>query len=401
LRILLSHYLLDDDTPPARIVHALRDEFQLLGHEVAIHRSAGPPRPVHRGGSGQSRRRLGLVRDKVWFAKAIARNFPMLRRDLRAVQGFRPDVVVVRQDSYCASMALACRLKGVPYVLYADAPVAYESRIFESNGRWHPPALVEAIEQSGLSRSSAVTTMSHPAAAQLGLYRVDRPIHVIPNGVHPDRYPQLSDEERRQRRAALGIDAPVVLGFQGTFRAFHGIDRLRELMLGTAQRPDIHWLLIGDGPERSALEASVSGRVAATFLGRRPHETMGELLSLVDIAVAPHQFVNGNFYFSPLKILEYAASGCAIVASHQGDIPWLLDEGRAGIVLEAPEVSAWLGAVDRLLDDSTLRRSLGQAARRHVLDHFTWKRVAEQYEDVLQSAVSSRDFSPTLRVNHQ
>ena len=54
------------------------------------------------------------------------------------------------------------------------------------------------------------------------------------------------------------------------------------------------------------------------------------MLSLVDVAVVPHAYSASHFYFCPLIILEFAAAGCAVIASSQGDIPNLLDDGRAG-----------------------------------------------------------------------
>src|SRR5262245_38524737 len=124
MKILFSHYLVDDDNPPARIVHAVAQELRGLGHEVDVHRSFGPLGPSQPGGTdraGAGRRRTQAIRDRLWFARAVARNVPMYRRDLQAIQRYQPDVIVARQDAYCVSMALAARQSGVPLVTYADA----------------------------------------------------------------------------------------------------------------------------------------------------------------------------------------------------------------------------------------------------------------------------------------
>lgn len=390
MRILFSHCQLDDDNPPVRTIEAIGHELRGLGHEVRVHRSFGPPRPAGAGGAGAGRARwLARAKGRLWFAKAMARNVPMGRRDRRAIAAFRPDVVLVRADAYYHSMATAAARAGVPLVTYADAPFAYETRLYHRKARWHPPGLVEAVERRALAPSRAVIATSHPTARKLEEdYKLGLPTRVVPNGLHPERFPALSGDDRRAGRAALGIDAPHVVGFQGTFKAFHGVDRLRDLMLATSHRADAHWLLIGDGPERAGLERAVAGRVAATFLGRRPAAEVGSLLGLVDVAVVPHQKVEGIFYLSPLKVIESAAAGCAVVASDQGDIPWLLDDGRAGVLLADPDIAAWAAAVGSLLDDAPRRRSLGAAARRHVSENFTWRRIAEQYEDVLREAAA-------------
>ena len=391
MKILYSHYLADDTHPAAQMVRRIAEELRGLGHAVEIHRSLGPapagPKAEESREVGSRSRRGASVRGAAWFLKAILRNAGMSRRDLEALDRVRPDVVLARQDAYCVSMAEAAARRGVPLVIYADAPVAHEVRRFNPDGRWHPPGLVEAIERRGLGRSRAILTISRPSARILGGYGLEVPIEVAPNGVRPEHFPEIEPAERARRRAALGIGPGRVLGFQGSFKAFHGIERLRDLMLATADRPDLHWLLIGDGPDLPALREAVAGRVRASILGRRPPEEVGALLGLVDIAIAPHPIDDGPFYFCPLKILEYAAAGCAVVAGDQGDIASLLDDGRAGVLVRESELSLWEEAIDRLLADDPARIALGHAARRFVMDRFTWRQAAEKVERVLSGAI--------------
>ena len=279
-----------------------------------------------------------------------------------------------------------CEKLGLPVVTYADAPVAYESRVFNEEKRWHPPGLVEAIEKWGLKQSTSVITVSHPAKRQLDRYRVRAPIHVISNGVDAKRFDASATPDRALLKRELNLIAPTVIGFQGTFRAFHGIDRLRELMLSLANEADVQWLLIGDGPEREAIEQAVRGKVSVRFLGRRPPGEMADLLSVVDIAVAPHAQMKGDFYFCPLKILEYGASGCATVASRQGDIPRLLADGTAGVIVASDELPEWTAAVRNLIQQPALCAELGRKAREYVLRHLTWEQTARGVEQVLMDA---------------
>lgn len=317
----------------------------------------------------------------------------MRRGDLAILDQIRPEIVLARQDAYCVSMVMACQRRGVPVVTFADAPVAYETRLFGGHERWHPPGLVEAVERWGLKRSRAVLTVSRPAAQRLSQYKLDLPIVVAPNGVHPDRYPPRSLAEQTQLRAELGIDRPCVIGFQGSFRLFHGVNRLRELMLSLGGDPRIHWLLVGDGPELAPLREATRHRVHATFLGRRPPSELPALLNIMEIALAPHAMIQGDFYFCPLKILEYAAAGCAVVASDQGDIPHLLDEGRAGRIITENSTADWIAAVKELVGDPDQRRQLGEKARRHVLEQFTWDHTAGIVAQTLAAALAAPGVS--------
>ncbi len=394
MRILYSHYLAAAVHPAVRMVEAIAEELVKLGHEVAVHRSAGEgsesaPVPTDPG-TGR------VLRSKVWFLRALARNRAMIRRDLEAVRSFRPDLILARQDAYSASMAWAARRLNVPLVTYADAPVAYESRLFGSdNGRWHPPGLVERIERQTLLASRAVITVSHPAATILSRYRTETPIHVIPNGVTPGQFPELTEARRRALRNALGLRAPRVAGFAGSFKAFHGMKLLGDLIESTAPRGDTQWLLIGDGPELPELRERLATVGSVVFLGRQPSEEVGRLLATVDVAVAPHPRLEGEFYFCPLKVLEYAAAGCAVVASDQGDLPHLLDDGRLGVLIQSTKTQEWAVALNQLLSDPQRIHQLGREARSWVLDNFTWKRTAQRVEEVLEEVLHSfqTDFS--------
>ena len=396
MRILYSHYLAEDTHPAVLMVEAIARELRKRGHEVFVHRSAPPNADPQAAATSQGRarkRRAGKLRNALWFLRALSRNRPMLARDLEAIDRIKPDLVLARQDAYCLSMPVAARRRNIPIVTYADAPTAYETRQYcHADGRFHPPFLVEAIERWTLRVSKSVVTVSEPAGRILENYHCGTPIHVISNGIAPERFPRLSPPDRLKARAALGLTAPYVACFAGSFKAFHGIDKLRDLILATSYRNDLQWLLIGDGPKRAELEEALDGqdaRASVIFLGRRPSEEVGALLGLADVAVAPHPQVEGEFYFCPLKILEYMAAGCAVLASHQGDIPRLLDDGRAGITISDPSTTTWARALLNILDQPDYREILGETARNRVLDQFTWEETAKQVEKVLIKSIGS------------
>ncbi len=389
MRILYSHYLPNDDHPAARMVTSIGEGLRSLGHELQIHRCAGPAEKAYHQSATKRTEPSVLrgLRSTLWFAKAMARNHAMYRNDFVSLEQYQPDIVLSRQDAYCWSMVSACRKLGVPVVTYADAPVAYETRHFHRT-RWHPPFLLERIEKWGLGHSRAIITISHPAAELLQDYRLSVPIHVIPNGIAPTRFPSLSRDKRREVRSEFGVpsDAQVV-GFLGTFRPFHGIDLLRELIDATRQRPKVHWVLIGDGPERGKLEAATRANEKVHFLGHQPGYRVGELLTSLDVGIVPHQQTSHRYYFCPLKLLEYAAAGCPVVARSVGDIPKLLDQGKAGVLVETDDSETWSVRLNELLDDPQQQTRMGAHAREFILRNYTWDRTAEQVSAVLQTAL--------------
>ncbi|PYT66400.1 MAG: hypothetical protein DMG39_26850 [Acidobacteria bacterium] len=124
-----------------------------------------------------------------------------------------------------------------------------------------------------------------------------------------------------------------VLGFVGSFKAWHGADFLLSVLEDFhGQEPQSRLLLIGDGPLKDALQEKAyrAGLAkAVVFTGVVPHEQMRRYLAAVDVALAPYPALE-TFYFSPLKLFEYMAAGLAVVASSAGQIPQLIHH-RVGV----------------------------------------------------------------------
>lgn len=403
MRILYSHYLNEAEHPAVCMVEHISRELRAMGHDVLVHASSGLGSGEENTGTNEHVQSPSRTKRKLkqwlWFSKEMSRNYRRVPRDYQVIQETRPDIVLARQDAYCWSVVTAAKRSGVPVVTYADAPVAYEVRTFNPEGRWHPPGLVESIEKWGLKNSKAVIAVSRPGAAQVQRYGISIPTIANPNGVDPNRFSDRCSEVRKAVLDSFGLSADkTVVGFQGSFRSFHGLDRLKALMLDLKGREDVAWLLIGDGPERTEIEAAVAKEVDVCFTGRQPAAEMGKLLSSIDIAVAPHAQMDGDFYFCPLKILEYAASGCAIVASDQGDIPHLLDEGGCGEIIDVDDLSEWRTKIEQLLNEPVRRRELGRRARQHVLKNFTWSHTARRVETVLLDALQTCACETTSRL---
>ena len=118
------------------------------------------------------------------------------------------------------------------------------------------------------------------------------------------------------------------------------------------------------------LRGEFPGRVTVT--GGLPHEQIPDVLRGIDVAVAPYP-ASEEFYFSPLKVLEYMAGGRAIVASRIGQLRQLIRDGETGLLVEPGSAPALAAAVRRLRADAGLRDRLARGARQEVERHHTWR----------------------------
>ena len=136
-------------------------------------------------------------------------------------------------------------------------------------------------------------------------------------------------------------------------------------------------------------------------VGRAPPQDVPLYLRAFDVCAMPHpattQFAR---YTSPLKLFEYMAAGCAIVAS---DLPgWadVLADGETAILAPPDDIAAWSVAIDSLRRDPELRRRLGTAAQAQAMAHFTWAIRAERDHLAYRICLTSRELAiPEPRLN--
>jgi glycosyltransferase involved in cell wall biosynthesis len=264
---------------------------------------------------------------------------------------------------------------GLPCALEVNAPLAEEAARFrglQDVDQW------KRRECSLLAAAPHLIVVSsalrdHAVASGAARERIT----VIPNGVDLESFGADGGHEIRER---LGLGTDIVVGFVGSLKPWHGVARLVQAMRNLPV--DFRLLVVGEGPERQALELlsqKIGLGVRARFTGGVPHAQVPSFLAAMDMGVAPFELVPG-FYFSPLKVVEYMAAGLPVVATRQGDLMELVADG--GLLVEPGDVEGLRAALQSLGEDAGLRLRLGTRARERAR-RFGWDSVAERVEGVL------------------
>lgn len=282
-----------------------------------------------------------------------------------------PDVIHERLSLFADGGSLAETLQ-IGRLVEVNAPVADE--------RAAHFGLVGVDEAEQAERRSlhgaSVVAVSEPLV-RWSLSKGAARATMIPNGadtaaLDPLRWITKADATR----TALGLASLPVIGFTGSLKPWHGVDVLFDALEILGESRSLGALIVGDGPGRTSLEARAEGlpdRIRTVFTGSVPQERVPEYISVADIAVAPYLPVE-PFYFSPLKVAEAMAAGLPVVASDFDSVRELLAD--TGITVPSGDAQALAAALGRLLDDDTLRYTLGGAARKRAADVLDWKAVA-------------------------
>lgn len=244
---------------------------------------------------------------------------------------------------------------------------------------------VKHIELPVIQYSDKIVVVSEQVKKMLvdSGYKNSDSIIVLPNGVDPDQF-RPDEAEKNHAREKMGIpENHIVIGFAGTFGNWHGIPELTETFRRIAPEKNVSFLLMGDGLLRKEMQEKLSSFTNVHFTGLVPFSEMPSHLNVCDILVISNSWdpkFGKPFFGSPTKLFEYMSMGKAIVASRLEQIGEILKDGESALLYSPGSVDEMETAIRQLIDDKSLRKRLGVAARESVILHHTWKMNAEQIE---------------------
>lgn len=371
MKILYHHRLASKD---GQYVHleGMVGALRKLGHEVVI---VGPELTETQDFGGESRLVNWLKR---WIPGALYEvaefgySFLDYFRLSGAIRRHHPDFVYERYNLFFLSGLWARRRHRLPWLVEVNAPLfdercAYGGIKLKRLARWS--------ERSVWRGADHVFAVTQVLAQRIELGGVARGrVTVTPNGIDTGAFEGLPSRPEAKRRLRLGDR--VVLGFTGFVREWHGLDRVLDGM----QRWHVpsHFLLVGDGPARVALEERARDLgIAAniTFTGIVERSQVVRFINAFDIALQPDVVA----YASPLKLFEYMAAGCAIVAPDRPNIREILTHDVNAWLFDPDDPDSFVAGVARLADDPALRQRIGEAAKATIHQkHLTWTGNAER-----------------------
>jgi glycosyltransferase involved in cell wall biosynthesis len=343
---VVTYHLGQELADPPFVVHRIRD--------VALYRRTSP---------GPTVRKLFLLD-------------PMLVRLLRRLhREIRFDLV--HAHHYEGLLVASHALRGIPIVYDAHTLLASELPTYRLA---LPRRLVRAIAPSldrYLPRRAdhiiAVSETIRHTLITLGASAPER-THVIPNGVEWERFPAES---------GITADAPTVV-FTGNLARYQRVDLMLEAFARLhARRADARLMIVTDSPftPYEALARRLGVR-AAVDLRRATFLEQPAILAAATVAINPRVQCDGI----PQKLLNYMAAGLPIATFESSAGP--LRHEVTGLSVPDGDTAAMADALERLLTDRALARTLGDAARDQARSEFSWDRVAARVEDVYRKAIA-------------
>ena len=208
-------------------------------------------------------------------------------------------------------------------------------------------------------------------------------IRVIYNALDERQFASVPDRVTARREVGLPASEPVLLTV-ARLVPWKGIGTIVRV-LPRVQRifPDAHLLIVGDGPERTNLEALASpSSDSVDFLGFQSQQHVHRLMCAADVFV-----LFSTYEGFPHTLLEAMACRLPVIASAVGGTLEAVIDGRTGVLVPSADEEQLVAAICRVLKEPEFGSSLAERAH-EKLERFSWERMVADTEAVLLEVVS-------------
>lgn len=251
------------------------------------------------------------------------------------------------------------------------------------------PSYVDTIAFS-IEASDGITAVSESLKRDtITSLAVRRDIRVIPNFLDCDEYSRRPDAALRTRLCSMDHCESVVVHVSN-FRPVKRVSVVVEIFRRIRERQRARLVMIGDGPDRFAVERQVAEAgltEVVDFVGEQ-HDLV-PWLSSADLFLLP----SAQESFG-LAALEAMACRVPVVASRVGGLPEVIRDGVTGFVRDVDDVDGMTSCALDLLSDRALRERIGAAASADVRERYCTDTIVPQYEayyeDVLRGPSTPR-----------
>ena len=186
----------------------------------------------------------------------------------------------------------------------------------------------------------------------------------IPTGIDLERFGP-GDAGAARREVGLPEGVPLV-GIVATLRSWKGHRYLLDAIAAMARR-DVHLAIVGDGPQRAALEAR-AGELGlgprVTFAGNR--DEVAPWMRALDVFCLPSYANEGV----PQALMQAMACGIAVVSTPVGSIDEIVSDGETCVMVPPEDPVRLRAAIEKLLDDAPARKALGERAAARARERF-------------------------------
>ncbi len=399
LRILyLSQYFLPEAGATQARAYEMANKWIQMGHKVTMltefpNHPSGVIPPSYRGKLFERMNLDGIDVLRVWVKTSPVKNYSNR-------------ILFYLTYMFNAIIAGLILVRGKYDFLYATSPplfvggaalvLSHLKRIpmfFEVRDLWPETAIAigELSNPLSILVATKLEEMCYQRAIQVivvthGMY--DRLIHrgispekliIIPNGANIEMF-SFNPTERNRIRTELGLESKFIAIYAG----IHGLAQGLETVVYTAhllsETPNIHFVLIGDGPKKADILALVKSYnlTNLTMLPEKPRELIPGYLSAADVALVPLRKTDIFKGTLPSKLFDAWACERPVILSIDGEARSVVETVKGGLFIPPEDPNKMAEALIYLMNSPAERQSMGEYGLAYTRQNHSRETLAEK-----------------------
>jgi phosphatidyl-myo-inositol dimannoside synthase len=302
------------------------------------------------------------------------------------IKKFQPQLILASGDRAIWLCAALARVHGLPWVAVGHGtefgkPASWIGRQRRRVTRWC------------FQQATAVVCVSHHTWDRMLAAGVQpRTGQVILNGADETTFHVLSHDQVEKFRSKLNLDHSLILLSVGQVDERKGQDLIiRALPIILKQFPDLHYLIVGR-PSRKEKFAKLAKDLGVAnhvrFYGQVETQQLVQFFNCCDVFVLASRCPpNGHFEGFGIVAVEAALCGKPAVVTNNSGLVEAITAGETGLTVPEENETAIAETVLSLLKNESLRKRMGEAARKRALENQTWKESVKQYDQYLRKVM--------------
>ena len=361
---------------------------QEMGHEVTLVTGPSP------GPEGELLKQGTEINFEIVLCPELVREIlPMT--DFKAFLALRRlfkerkfDVVHTHSSKAGIIGRMAARSAGVPLVTHTIHGLAFHK--YENHLK---NAIYIGAEKLAAHSCDRIYAVAQAMVDQCLEAHIGRPemYKVVYSGMDLDPFLSSQPDPELKRRLKIPEGRPVI-GTVARLFPLKGYEQFIPAAIKiSAMRPDVHFLIVGDGKMRAELESAIATCGLSdnfSFAGLVPPSEVWRYTALMDMLV--HLSLREGL---PRAAVQALASAKPVVAFKLDGTPEVVIDGQTGYVVEPENIDSVVFAVNKLLSDPEMAAKMGREGRTLVSSRFDWRKMAEILEqDYKDSLAKSKSF---------
>jgi len=172
-------------------------------------------------------------------------------------------------------------------------------------------------------------------------------------------------------KISSGFSTPKLLSIRGLSKIYNINDIIEAFKIVKKKYPTASLKIAGTGEEQENLVKLVAGCEQIEFLGKLPSSKMSELMKENNIFISVPSFDN-----QPMSILEAFASGIIIIASNVGGVPYMIENGRNGLLVDVNSPEQIVEKIDWIIENPESAIQIVEEGKKEV-EKYLWKNIRQ------------------------